>query len=70
MKKIKWNRVLTLITLFWSSYVVLHDLYYIIIKPWFTGEMYGWTFIGIITFIISLFVMISAIESFIEWWNE
>ena len=37
-----------------SGGVVINDLYKVIIQPWFTSYVVGWTWLGLITFIFCL----------------
>lgn len=57
--KIKWLNVIKLILFVFCVYMILHDLYMITIHNYITGNMYGYTWLGFITFI--LLVMIAGI---------
>ena len=52
-KKAIWN----LISLIAGSYFVLESIYLIAIKPFFSKQMVGFTPLGLVIFIISLFVV-------------
>lgn len=52
-KKAIWN----LISLIAGSYFVFESIYLIAIKPFFSKQMVGFTPLGLVIFIISLFVV-------------
>lgn len=50
--KIKWLNVIKLILFIFCVYMILHDLYMITIHSYITGNMYSWTWYGLLTFIL------------------
>lgn len=68
MKKKKFNiKNVWLLLVFISSIgVVLHDLYMIVIYPFFSKQLTGFTPFGIITFMIALFFIYDLGEYFYE----
>lgn len=68
--KIRWDRIGTLAIFVVSSILVLHDIYYILIKPMFSNTTYGWTYFGFITFIIAICISVNSFESIKEWWDK
>ena len=60
MKKIKWLNVMKSIIFILCVYMILHDLYMLTIYSTITGKLYGWTWLGFITFIL-FFVVASMI---------
>lgn len=63
--KINRSRFTILIIFITSSVLVLHDIYFIVIKPWFTTEIFGWTYFGFITFICAFIIMLTTLEKLI-----
>lgn len=58
MKKEKIKNVIKAILFIFCVVMILHDLYMVTIHSYITGNMYGWSLFGFITFI--LFVMIAS----------
>lgn len=58
MKKKKIKNVIKSILFIFCVVMILHDLYMVTIHSYITGNMYGWSLFGFITFI--LFVMIAS----------
>lgn len=52
MKKIKWINVLKLITFMACICVIVHDIYVLTVKTLITGNLYGFTWFGFITFLL------------------
>lgn len=63
-RKIKWDNIALLIILIVSTIIILHDLYVLLIMPWFNSKVLGWTWCGLLTFIISLCFVIEIIDYF------
>ena len=55
-KKAIWN----LISLIAGSYFVFESIYLIVIKPFFSKQMVGFTPLGLVIFVISLFVVVES----------
>lgn len=68
--KIKWENVALLGVLLICTYLVLHDLFMVTIYTWISGNIYGWTWLGITTFMIAFSIGAMIIEHFIEEANE
>lgn len=68
--KIKWENVALLGVLLICIYLVLHDLFMVTIYTWISGNIYGWTWFGITTFMIAFSVGVMIIEHIIEEANE
>lgn len=66
MRKIKWRNVALLILFIISTCIVLHDLYVIVLKPFFTTIVEGWTWYGLGTFTIALIISCSILDYFID----
>lgn len=66
MRKIKWKNVGLTIILIICAGIVLHDLYVILIEPILTTMVRGWTWYGLLTFIIALTTSCSIIDYFNE----
>jgi hypothetical protein len=62
MKKIKWGNIFKTILFIGCLYMVLYDFYYIVIYPFITTKITTFTWIGLITCILS----VSYIHLFIE----
>lgn len=58
MKKINWINVLLFIVFIVSSILVINDIYTITLKSVITGQYYGFTWFGLVTFTTELFVAI------------
>ena len=54
MKRIKWKNLLVMIALIISLIVVLHDAYYLTIYSTITGNLYSFSWYGLITFIVAI----------------
>jgi len=65
-RKIKWLNVIKLIVFIFCVYMILHDVYMLTIHSYITGNMYGWTWIGFITFILFFIVAGMIYEDFEE----
>lgn len=68
--KIKWRNVALLGVLLLCAGIVLHDLFMLTIYGWITGNMYGWTWFGFLTFIIAFAVGGEIVEYFYEEINK
>lgn len=66
MKKVKWLNVIKSILFIFCVYMILHDLYIVTIKSYITGNMYGWSWLGFITFILFCVVASMIYEDFKE----
>ena len=66
MKKIKWLNVMKSIIFILCVYMILHDLYRLTIECFISGKLYGWTWIGFITFILFFVVASMIYEDFKE----
>lgn len=64
-RKINWENIILLVILIGCVSVVLHDLYVITILPWFNGDVLGWTWFGLFTFIIALIFAINIFDYFL-----
>lgn len=64
--KIKWLNVVKLILFIFCVYMILHDLYMITIHSYITGNMYSWTWLGFITFILFIVVAGAIYDDFEE----
>lgn len=64
MRKIKWKNVGLTIILIICAGIVLHDLYVLLIEPILTTMVKGWTWYGLLTFIIALITSCSIIDYF------
>ena len=62
--KIKWLNVIKLILFIFCVYMILHDLYLLSIHSLITGNMYGWTWLGFITFILFVITASTIYEDF------
>jgi len=56
-RKINIKAIFNLISLIAGSYFVLESFYLITIKPFFSKQLVGFTPLGLVIFIISLFVV-------------
>ncbi len=64
--KIKWGNIGLLALLLLCASVVIHDLFMLTIYSWISGNMYGWTWFGFLTFILAFAVGGEIIEYFYE----
>jgi len=64
--KIKWDNVALLLIMLVCGGVVIHDVFMITIYSWITSYMVGWTWYGLITFLLALFIGGEILEYFIE----
>lgn len=60
MKKRKLNvdNIIIALVFLISSILVFHDLYVIVLKPIITTMVYGWTWYGLLIFVIALIASI------------
>lgn len=68
--RIKWKNVGLLAILLLCVYIVGHDLFMLTIYGWITGNMYGWTWFGFITFVIAFATGGEIVEYFIAEINK
>ena len=66
VKKIKWLNVIKLAILLGSITFILHDLYMLTLHSWFTGELLGWTWFRLLTFITVCGLAGCIVEDFNE----
>ena len=52
IKKIKWINVIKAVVFLFCIVMILHDLYMLTFASWISGELYGWTWYGLLTFIL------------------
>ncbi len=69
-RKINWENIVLLIILTVCTIIVLHDLYVLIVMPWINSNVLGWTWWGLLTFIIALVFAMNIIEYFIDEINK
>lgn len=50
--KIKWGNVFKALIFIFCISMVLHDVYMLTVASWVTGKLYGWTWFGLLTFIL------------------
>lgn len=50
--KIKWINVIKLILFIFCISMILHDMYMLTLYSWFTGNSCGFTWFGLLTFIL------------------
>lgn len=51
-RRIKWGNVFKALILIACLAFMLHDFWMLTFHSWFTGELVGWTWYGLITFFI------------------
>ena len=68
--KIKWKNIALLVILLMCTYIVGHDVYMLTIYSWITGNMYGWTWFGFLTFLLAGAIGGEIIEYFIDEFME
>ena len=51
-KKIKWINVVKAIVFVFCISMILHDVFMLTIGSWISGNLYGWTWFGFLTFIL------------------
>jgi len=52
--KVKWKNVIKLLLFIFCVSIILHDIYMLTVHSWITGNLYGWTWVGLLTFFICL----------------
>ncbi|MBQ7307317.1 MAG: hypothetical protein IJW82_02210 [Clostridia bacterium] len=62
--KIKWKNVSLAVILLMCIGLILHDIFMITIYSWITGNLYGWTWLGLLTFILAIGIGGEIIEYF------
>jgi len=62
--KIKWKNVSILTVGLLALSVIIHDVFMLTIYTWLTGNSYGWTWFGLITFVLACSVLGEVIEYF------
>ena len=69
----KFLKLLVLLSGMFTLRIVVLDLYKLVIQPWFTSYVVGWTWLGLITFIFCLWwtyeVLIFLEEEVLKWKN-
>ena len=56
MRKIKWDNVIITLILLACIVFISKDIYLLTIHSWVTSEVLGWTWWGVITFIMGIIV--------------
>lgn len=69
-RKIKWENIVLSIIFVICALIVLHDLYVLLIEPIFTTMIKGWTWYGLLTFIIALIKGCIILDYFIDELNK
>lgn len=69
-RKINWINIILALVFLICCYLVIHDLYIILIKPIITSYLTGWTWLGLITFIIALVFAIFIFDYFVDYYNK
>lgn len=70
LRRIKWGRVFLAIVFVACCIFMLRDLYMLTLHSWFTGELVGWTWFGLGTFILVAMIAGSIYEYFEELLNK
>lgn len=70
MKKIKWINILKTVLLIICLSVIFHDTYMLTIHTFITGEIYGLTLFGIVTFLLCGSISIDIIKDITRTINE
>ena len=65
-KKIKWINVIKAIVFVFCISMILHDVFMLTIGSWISGNLYGWTWYGFITFILFCAIAGMIYEDFEE----
>lgn len=66
VRKIKWLNVIKLMVFVLCVCGILHDIYVLTIKTAITGNMYGFTWFGLITFLLLFGVAVCIYADFEE----
>lgn len=64
--KIKWMNVIKAIVLVSLISIILHDIYMVTIYSTITGNLYGFTWYGLITFILFCVISVNLYEDLNE----
>ena len=64
MRKIKWGNVAKAVIFIGCMVVVLHDMYMLSIGSMISGNLYGWTPLGLATFILCFLIACSIFDDF------
>ena len=64
--KIKWENVALIIVLLICASIVFHDVFMLTIYSWITGNMYGWTWFGFLTFLLAFAIGGEIVEYFYD----
>lgn len=64
MKKIKWINVVKALVFVFCISMILYDTYMLTIGSWINGELYSWTWLGLITFILFFAIAGSIYDDF------
>lgn len=64
--KIRWGNVGLMCILIICFLIVANDIYVIFIQPWITGIEAGWTWFGLITFLLAFFIGGVILDYFME----
>lgn len=69
-RKINWTNIILAIIFLACAVLVIYDLFIILIQPIITSYVTGWTWWGLITFIIALVIAIFIFEYFVDYYNN
>ena len=64
--KLKWKNIGKLVLFMVCLGIVMYDFYMVMIYPTITGNLVCWTMVGFISFIVTLFILVSIYEDFKE----
>ena len=64
MKRIKWGNVIKAIGFVFCIGMILYDTYMLTIGSWINGEMVGFTWLGLITYILFFAIAGSIYDDF------
>ena len=64
MRKIKWGNVVKAVIFIGCMAVVLHDVYMLTIGSMISGNLYGWSLLGLTTFILCFSIACSIFDDF------
>lgn len=64
--KIKWVNVIKAIIFVFCISMILHDVFMLTFASWITGNFYGWTWFGFLTFILFCTIASMIYEDFEE----
>lgn len=65
-RKINWINVIKAVVFIFCISMIIHDIFMLTVYGWITGNLYGWSWFGFLTFILFCSIACIIYEDFDE----